>query len=344
MRNIVATPHTTVTRRRPVPGVVMAGLTALVSGVSVFVNAYGVHAVRDPALYTTAKNLVAALLLAGATAVAWTVRGRRPDSGPARYLGVAASDRAPGPVGTAHQGRRSPEWLGLAYVGVVGGGLAFVLFFDGLADSAAAPAAFWHDTLVIWVALLAGPLLRERPAWWNLAAVGVLVAGEVAITGGVGHLAADRGTLLVLGATILWSVEVVMAKVLLRHRSPGAVALTRMAVGGATLVVYLAATGAVHGLVTMGAGQLGWVLLTGALLACYVATWLTALARARALDVTSVLVAGALVTALLQLAAGTSSLGAQALGLVLVAVGAALVGGAALRRVRSVPSPSPSPR
>ena len=33
--------------------------------------------------------------------------------------------------------------------------------------------------------------------------------------------------------------------------------------------------------------QLGWVLLTGLLLSGYVATWMTALARARALDVTS---------------------------------------------------------
>ena len=59
---------------------------------------------------------------------------------------------------------------------------------------------------------------------------------------------------------------------------------------------------------------------------------MTALARARAVDVTSVLVASALVTALLGAAAGTTSLAPQALGLVLVMVGAGVVLGASLRR------------
>ena len=42
----------------------VAGVTALVSGVSVFVNSYGVHSFSSPALYTTAKNMAAVLFLA----------------------------------------------------------------------------------------------------------------------------------------------------------------------------------------------------------------------------------------------------------------------------------------
>ena len=53
------------TRRAPIPGVQVAAITALISGVSVFVNSYGVHAIAQPAVYTTAKNLVAAVVLAG---------------------------------------------------------------------------------------------------------------------------------------------------------------------------------------------------------------------------------------------------------------------------------------
>jgi len=51
----------------------------------------------------------------------------------------------------------------------------------------------------------------------------------------------------------------------------------------------------------------------------------TSRARARALDVTSILVGSALVTALLQAAAGTSSMAPQALGLVLIATGTTAV-------------------
>ena len=56
-----------------------------------------------------------------------------------------------------------------------------------------------------------------------------------------------------------------------------------------------------------------------------VATWMTALTRARALDVTSVLVASAAVTWLLQLVAGTVTPVTSTIGLVLIAAGAGLV-------------------
>jgi len=175
------------------------------------------------------------------------------------------------------------------------------------------------------VAVLAIPLLHERLMLWNVAAIGLLVVGEVMVAGGVGHLAASRGEVLVLLATLLWAVEVVVIKVLLRDLAPAAVALMRMGLGAVTLIAYLMATGSLRSLASLDATQVGWALLTGLLLSAYVATWMTALARARALDVTSILVGSALVTALLQAAAGTSSMAPQALGLVLIATGTTAV-------------------
>ncbi len=307
------------------PGVAVAALTAVISGVSVFVNSYGVHSIAQPSVYTAAKNVVATMVLAAFAVVAWRVRGRHPTSAVGRFAAVWGTDPArAGPVaGRAPSG--PARWAGLAYVGIVGGGLAFVLFFDGLADTTATPAAFWHDTLVIWVALLAVPFARERVRWWTVAAIGLLVAGQLSIAGGVGHLAADRGELLVLAATLLWAVEVIVAKRLLRGLAPATLSLVRMGIGAATLCVYLAATGALGVLVTLDAGQVGWALLTGLLLAGYVGTWMTALARARAIDVTSVLVASALITVLLQGVAGTAPVAPETLGLLLVAAGTVLV-------------------
>ncbi|MGO9457418.1 MAG: DMT family transporter [Acidimicrobiales bacterium] len=303
--------------RRALPGVAVAAITAVVSGLSIFVNSYGVHDFTSPAVYTTAKNLVSTLLLAGVMAAAvWAGRRSASPTSLSRYMSAPGA-RRPDSVAA---------WLGLAYVGIVSGGLAFILFFDGLADTTAAPAAFWRDTLVVWVALLAIPVLHERIRWWNAAAVILLIGGEVALSGGIGQLAADRGELLVLGATLLWAVEVVVAKLLLRDLAPGTLALVRMGVGSVTLVVYLAATGALHSLLGLDARQLGWALLTGALLAVYVGTWITALARARALDVTSVLVGSALVTWVLELAAGTATPTPDAYGLLLIAAGVILVG------------------
>ncbi len=313
------------TDRAALPGVLVAGATALISGLSVFVNSYGVHAVTSPAVYTTAKNLVAAVVLAGCSLGAWRIRHRQPASAAGRFVSV---DRGRTVLCATHRGRQDwgvLEWIGLVYVGVVGGGLAFVLFFDGLADTTATPAAFWRDTLVIWVAVLAVPFLHERITWWNMAAIALLVVGEVVVAGGAGHLAASRGELLVLSASMLWAVEVVLAKILLRGVAPATISVVRMGIGALALLGYLAAVGSLLALFALDATQVGWALLTGLLLAAYVATWMTALARARAIDVTSILVGSALVTALLEAAAGTSSLAPQALGLALIAVGTGTV-------------------
>ncbi len=299
---------------RRLPGLWLAAVTALISGVSVFVNSYGVRAVPNPVVYTTAKNLVAALVLLGGALLLGS--GWRQGA-----VGAGATERTP-----THPGRaRAARWLGLAYVGVIGGGVAFVLFFVGLAHSSAQPAAFLHDTLVVWVVLLAWPTLRERASSWNLLAILLLVAGQLLLSGGIGPLVLGPGAGLVLAATMLWAVETVVAKRLLADVSTAAVAVTRMGVGVVVLVAYLAASGSLAGLLALRPDQWSWALITGILLSGYVASWMTALSRARAVDVTSVLVGSVLVTSVLAAATGGVGLLPQAVGLVTVAAGVALV-------------------
>ena len=306
-------------RRVGVNGVLVGGITAVISGISVFANSYGVHHVPSPSVYTTGKNLVAFMLL-GAGALAASAWRRR-----STVRGEMAARWVAAPVRIAPGTRSALTWVGLAYVGIIGGGLAFVLFFNGLARTTATPAAFLHDTLVIWVVLLAAPFLHERAARWNIAAIALLVGGEVALSKGIGHLAWGSGTSLVLAATLLWAVEVVVAKRLLSGIAPATVSLVRMGVGSAALLAYLAVEGSLGSLFALNRGQLGWVLFTGLLLAGYVGTWMTALSRARAIDVMSILVASALITAALQALAGVQPLAPEWLGLVLITAGTALV-------------------
>ena len=77
------------------------------------------------------------------------------------------------------------------------------------------------------------------------------------------------------------------------------VAVARMTLGSVVLLAWVALRGNLSLLTSMTAQQAGWVLLTGALLAAYVATWFAALQRAQAIDVTAVLVLAAPLTALL---------------------------------------------
>lgn len=101
------------------------------------------------------------------------------------------------------------------------------------------------------------------------------------------------------------------------------------------MIGYLAVTGALGELRTLSAGQLGWALLTGLLLAGYIATWFAALARARAVDVTSVLVASAIVTAGLQFISGERLVASTLVGIALIAAGIVVV---ALRAQQRVPT------
>lgn len=314
---------------RAMRGGSVAAMTALISGVSVFVNGYGVRTFSSPALYTTAKNLMAAVVLAGLSLAAV----RRQRTGPQaldRWLGSRsdkarrAGNEAIPPESAARGIRRLGLWLGLSYVGIVGGGVAFVVFFDGLAVTEATPATFLHDGLVLFVALLAVPLLRERLGGWQVFAIALLLIGQVAVLGGVGRLVADRGEMLVLLATVLWAIEVVISRQLLVELPPAFVSLVRMGGGSLALVVYLGASGSLSALGSLSASQVGWVVLTGLLLAGYVATWLTALSRAPAVEVTSVLVGSTVVTSLLSALTGGLPVAPALVGLLLISIGVAM--------------------
>ena len=199
------------------------------------------------------------------------------------------------------------------------------MFFNGLSHSASEPAAFLHDTLIIWVGVLAWPVLSERLSRWNLAAIVLLLGGQTLAVGGIGHLVDSRAQFLILGATVLWAIEVVIAKRLLVSSSPSSLALCRMGGGSAVLLAYLGATGQLSALAGLDRTQLGWALLTGLLLAGYVGTWMVALSRARALDVTMVLAASVLVTAALGGIAGRTFGTSELLGYGFVALGAVLL-------------------
>jgi len=280
-------------------GIGLAFGAALISGVSVWVNAMAVKAFGDAVLYTTVKNLIAAVLL---IAIAFALTSRASRHGLTRPNGWR-------------------QVLGLGFVGVVGGGVAFVLFFEGLARTNVSSAGFIQKTLVIWVAILALSFLREQLGKAHVAAIAVLVAGQLLASGGAALPAPGTGESLVFAATILWAIEVIVAKRLLAGLSPLTVASARMGVGGIALVVFSAATGHTALLASLTADRWAWVALTGLILTGYVATWLFALARAQATDVTAVLVCGALVTAVLNAGAQPSALAPAAIGLALIAMG-----------------------
>lgn len=287
-------------------GVLLAFATALISGVSIFVNGLAVKQLPDPAVYTTLKNGVAALLLLGLAA--WSTR-------PATVRAIP---------------RRSWGWLLL--IGAIGGSIPFVLFFTGLAQASAPSAAFIHKTLFIWVALLAVPFLGERLGLAQLGALAVLLVGQALVLTPAGVIW-GTGETLIAAATLLWAVETIVARRVLATVPSSVVAAARLGFGLVVLVGYLAFTGGLSAVAALQPVQWAWVLLTGLFLTGYVATWFAALQRAPASLVTAILVLGAPVTAAIQvLQTGKAPTATVLAGQLLILVAGAAIATLAVRR------------
>ncbi|HET7471816.1 MAG TPA: DMT family transporter [Candidatus Limnocylindrales bacterium] len=306
--------------RRPSPpwlpdsldaGIALAIGAALVSGVAVYLNAFAVRQVPDPAVYTTLKNAVAAVVLLGLL-------------GPRGMTGIRAIPAA--------------RWPAILAVGVVGGSVPFVLFFTGLAAASAPSAAVIHKTLVLWVALLALPVLGERAGIALVVGLAGLLLGQALVLPPRG-IVWGPGETMILAATLLWAIETVLVRRLLGTTPTGVLATLRMGLGVVLLAGFLVVTGRATGVAAVTPAGWAWVALTGAILAGYVATWFAALRRAPATVVTSVLVLGAVVTGGLSAAtSGTAPSGSALVGFGAIVAASVLVVGWARAAARGVAS------
>ena len=291
-------------------GVQFALAAALVSGVSVYLNGKAVRNFSSPTVYTTAKNLFAGVIL---VAIAIALAGRAGQRAGQRNGEHADRGRTPIPVAA------------FATIAVIGGAVPFVLFFEGLARATSNDAAFIHKTLIIWAALLATAVLRERLTRVHVLAIAVLVVGYVALAGGIDSLHIGMGEAMILGATICWSVEVVLVRWITADFRSTDVAAVRLGGGSLVLVAWVLLRGDFGELLSMSGSELLWIALTGPMLAMFVTLWFAALERAQVVDVTAILVLGAVVTGILNAVIGNAGIASQAVGDILIFVGVAAV-------------------
>lgn len=288
--------------RGATPGrLVVAIAAAVVSGFAVFLNGMAVSRFDDATVYTTAKNLVAGAILVVATAAGATRLSEIRNWRPTKRSGAS-----------------------LALIAIIGGAVPFVLFFEGLARATSTNAAFIHKTLVVWVAVGAASFLGERFTVVHAGAVGTLLIGFVVVGGG-GPGSFGTGEAMILAATLLWATEVVFVKTVLPTVPALAAATARMGGGAVLLVCWVIVRGDLGALVSLSATQLLWLAATGATLSAFVATWYHALALSPVIDVSAVLVLGAVVTGILNTGLRDVPVTANSIGYVLLAVAAALI-------------------
>ncbi len=251
-------------------GVLLALLTAVVSGVSIFANSFAVKGI-DAFILTTFRNLSVAVLL-----IALIVLLKE-------WKSVKELSKK--------------SWAKLAALGLVGGSIPFLLFFYALTQTTAVNAGFIHKTMFVWTTLLAVVFLKEKPGKTFLAAAGLLLAGNLLLSLTISSFV--PADLLVLAAVLLWSVENVYAKRVLKDLNARVAAFGRMFFGALFMLAFLAATGGLASASVLSFDQIGWILLTTPLLFGYVAFWYSGLKSIDVSRATAVLMLGQPVTVLL---------------------------------------------
>jgi len=298
-------------------GILLAFGTALISGVSAFVNKLAVVKIQ-PLVLTSVKNSLVFGLVIGAFLIF---------SKPGKLRAISRKN-----------------WVRLALIGLVGGALPFYLFFTALTMMPAINAALIHKSLVVWAGIMAFFFLKEKLSALHIVGVGLLLVSNLFI-GGFKGLTLGIPELMVLGATLLWSLENIMSKVTLREVDPLIVTGARMGIGSAILMVASLASGNLPVVTSLSLEQWGLIGVTALFLFGYVLTWYSALKYAPVVTVGSVLVSATVVTNILSAVFVTHALSVQQLGQAgVILLGVALVAGATFRaakaeRVKQLSSP-----
>lgn len=190
------------------------------------------------------------------------------------------------------------NWAKLALIGMIGGGIPFILFFQGLHATSAINANLIHKTLFILVAAMAIPLLGERLNIWQLTGYLIILLSNLFI-GGFTGFKWNSGELMIFTATLLWSGENVFAKLVLKEVDSNILAWGRMFFGTVFLIVFAIWQNKFFLIFQLSKEQIFPLFISTALLTGYVVSWYKALKIAPATLVTSVLILATPVTNIL---------------------------------------------
>jgi drug/metabolite transporter (DMT)-like permease len=256
-------------------GYLLVLATAIISGVSIFVNQFGVKII-NPDIFTGLKNIVVAIILL--CLIFWFKEWK---------LLVKLKIK---------------EWLTLILIGLIGGSIPFLLFFKGLAATSGASTSFIHKTLFIYVIVLAALFLKEKISKNLVIGASLLLLGNMLLLKIFNGFQFGYGELLVLFATLFWATEQIISKKVLQNISPKIVAWGRMFFGFLFIFIFWMVTGQVQLLGGLDVGQLSWVWITAVFLLGYVLTWYSGLKYIKVSTAACILSLGAPITSLLEMA------------------------------------------
>lgn len=241
-------------------GIILAFLTAIISGVSIFYSKLSVAKI-DPLVMATARNMYVGILF---------------------FLFMFVSQ---GFIKLRKLNLK--EVAQLVLIGLIGGGIPFYLFFFGIKLIGAQNANMIQKSLFMWVILLGALVLKEKIKVEYILGGILIFAGTYFFT--PVRIAFGKGELFILVATLMWAVENIIAKKVLSQTTSELVGLFRMGIGGLLLLTLTFISGKSQLLMGLQASQLQNIFIGGTLLFFYVLVWYKSLQYAPVGLVTAIL-------------------------------------------------------
>jgi drug/metabolite transporter (DMT)-like permease len=233
-------------------GTILAFLTALVSGIAIPINKLFVVGI-DPMVFTAIRSIIIGLV----------------------FLLLSALNRDLEPFRLSKY-----DWKYLLLIALIGGSVAFLLFFTGLKYTTSGRAAFLHKTLPLYVTLLAVVFLKEKIRKKQWVALGLMMFFIFFDQINPMSLWENPalGDLLVIGATVFWAIENIIAKkVMIKGDGNYVVSFSRMFFGGLILFGVVLLTGKFSVLLSLNLHQLFAIGISTAVLFGYVFFWYSSL-------------------------------------------------------------------
>lgn len=253
-------------------GIFFAFLTALVSGFSNFFAKIALAQTGDPLVFTTLKNSLVGLYLL-----------------PLLFLNYQK---------LGFKKALKNHWLSLLAIPIIGGSFSFILYFTALSQTSAAIASFIHKTLFIWVTFFALPFLKEKFSYLQLAGFTLLILGSFLFPGSL-NFQFNHWEVMILLATLLWALENIIAKKVLRVVNVNLVTGSRMILGSVILLLTVLAQNKLNIIPVLTPQQWLFIFVSSLFLFLYVNFWYRSLKLAPVSIVASILVLASPITNLL---------------------------------------------
>jgi drug/metabolite transporter (DMT)-like permease len=167
----------------------------------------------------------------------------------------------------------------LALIAIIGGAIAFLLFFTGLKLTTAGRGAFLQKTMPIYIAIFAFLFLKERISKKHLYSLLLMIIGMIIIFYSdiiptQLWLNPSLGDFLVIIATVLWALESVIArKVMIKGENNFFVSFVRMFFGGIILFAFALLIGKYDIILSLSVQQVTNIVISTLILFGYVFFW-----------------------------------------------------------------------